>query len=205
MDTPARSAISTEHERLGFLGTLRSLAGGPGYRGRPSDHFDGQRFFNAGAPAGRSWADVLRWRRTANPKPWPEQVANRARPALPHHLEPGQVALTFINHVTFLIQLAGLNVLTDPVYSERASPLRRWGPRRVRDPGLPFADLPPIHVVLVSHNHYDHLDIETLLRLEAAHAPLVARLVAGEVRDVAPCLHASKYTRVRRRPLKGTS
>jgi L-ascorbate metabolism protein UlaG (beta-lactamase superfamily) len=61
--------------------------------------------------------------------------------------------------------------LTDPVYSERASPFEGFGPKRVREPGLAFADLPPIHVVLVTHNHYDHLDIRTLLRLEAAHAP----------------------------------
>lgn len=171
MDTSVRGAISKAHAPLGILGTLRSLAGGPGYRGPPSDHFDGRHFFNAGAPAGRSLADLLRWRWTARRRPWPEQVANRARPALPARLAPGEFALTFINHVTFLIQFDGLNVLTDPVYSERASPLRSRGPRRVRDPGLPFTELPPIHLVLVSHNHYDHLDIETLLRLHAVHAP----------------------------------
>jgi L-ascorbate metabolism protein UlaG (beta-lactamase superfamily) len=171
MHTPARTAISTARADLGLRNTLRSLAGGPGYHGPRSDHFDGRLFFNPDASAGRSFRDFLRWRRTANPKPWPRYIGNRARPALPASLEPGQVALTFINHVTFLIQFPGLNVLTDPVYSERASPFRHMGPRRVRDPGLAFADLPPIHVVLVSHNHYDHLDLATLLRLEAGHAP----------------------------------
>ena len=171
MQTPARSASPSAHAHLGPLNTLRSLAGGPGYHGPPSDHFDGRFFFNPDAPAGRSFRDFLRWRRTANPKPWPRYVSNRIRPALPASLEQGRVALTFINHITFLIQFPGLNVLTDPVYSDRASPFRHLGPRRVRDPGLAFADLPPIHVVLVSHNHYDHLDIGTLLRLEATHAP----------------------------------
>jgi len=171
MDIRVRSAPSAAWAHWGLRDTLRSLGGGPGYDGPPSDHFDGRFFFNPDASAGRSFRDFLRWRRTANRKPWPGQVSNRARPALPERLERGQVALTFINHITFLIQFPGLNVLTDPVYSERASPFRNLGPRRVRDPGLAFANLPPIHVVLVTHNHYDHLDIETLLRLEAAHAP----------------------------------
>jgi L-ascorbate metabolism protein UlaG (beta-lactamase superfamily) len=171
MDTQARSAPSTAPTGLGLCNTLRSLGGGPGYHGPPSDHFDGRFFFNPDAPAGRSFRDFLRWRRTANPKPWPSHVSNHARPALPARLEQGQVALTFINHITFLIQFPGFNLLTDPVYSERASPFRNLGPRRVRDPGLAFADLPPIHVVLVTHNHYDHLDVETLMRLDAAHAP----------------------------------
>jgi L-ascorbate metabolism protein UlaG (beta-lactamase superfamily) len=150
---------------------LRSLKGGPGYDGPLSDHFDGHRFFNPGAKTGRSFRDFLRWQRARERKLWPEWVPNRAQPALPEHLARGQVALTFINHITFLLQFRGLNILTDPVYSQRASPFRNLGPRRVRAPGLAFEDLPPIHVVLVTHNHYDHLDIETLLRLEQAHSP----------------------------------
>ena len=152
---------------------LRSIRGGPGYHGLSSDHFDGRHFFNANASAGRSLADLLRWRRTAQPKSWPVWVENRARPALPAQLAQGQIALTFINHITFLIQFRGLNILTDPVYSERVSPLRSRGPKRVRAPGLPFDELPPIHLVLVSHNHYDHLDLDTLTRLEARHEPRV--------------------------------
>ncbi len=86
------------------------------------------------------------------------------------------MAATFVNHITFLLQFRGLNVLTDPVYSRRVSPFRNLGPTRVRAPGLAFEDLPPIHLVLVTHNHYDHLDIETLLRLDQVHAP---RFVTG--------------------------
>jgi L-ascorbate metabolism protein UlaG (beta-lactamase superfamily) len=168
---PARASLRAAHGHLGLRDTLRSLAGGPGYRGPPSDHFDGRFFFNPDASAGRPFSDFLRWQRTAHPKPWPGHVMNYASPSLPATLQQGEVALTFVNHVTFLIQFPGLNLLTDPVYSERASPFRFMGPRRVRDPGLRFEDLPPIHVVLISHNHYDHLDIESLLRLEAVHAP----------------------------------
>jgi len=172
MDAPARptNPIRPRH-RWRLRDILRSLNGGPGYEGPPSDHFDGVRFFNQGAGTGRSFKDFLRWQRTRQRTPWPEWVQNRAQPALPSDLGSRQLALTFINHITFLLQFRGLNVLTDPVYAQRVSPFRNLGPRRVRDPGLAFEDLPPIDVVLISHNHYDHLDIETLLRLQAAHSP----------------------------------
>ena len=149
----------------------KNLAGGPPHRGSRSDHFDGQRFFNPGACTDRSWRDLIKWCRTARIRPWPRRVENRLQPALPARLRAGQLALTFVNHITFLIQLRGLNILTDPVYSERVSPVSWCGPRRVRDPGLPFEQLPPIDLVLISHDHYDHLDIATLRRLEAAHRP----------------------------------
>ena len=157
----------------GAYATRRSLRGGPGHRGPRSDHFDGEVFFNPDASAGRSFGDFLRWQRTSRARPWPKWVENRAVPRLPAALEPGEIALTFVNHITYLLQFRGLNVLTDPVYSERVSPVQWTGPRRVRAPGLAFDALPRIDVVLVSHNHYDHLDLETLLRLEREHRPLV--------------------------------
>jgi L-ascorbate metabolism protein UlaG (beta-lactamase superfamily) len=168
---PATLASKTQVRRWRIRDVLRSLNGGPGYDGPQSDHFNGQLFFNPDGPAGRSFKDFLRWQRTQQRKRWPEWVENRAQPALPETLATGQIALTFINHITFLLQFNGLNVLTDPVYSQRVSPFRSVGPRRVRDPGLAFEALPPIHLVLITHNHYDHLDIETLLRLEQAHSP----------------------------------
>jgi L-ascorbate metabolism protein UlaG (beta-lactamase superfamily) len=176
MDTPARPSTdgrpaARSHARWGIRDVLRSLEGGPGYEGPPSDHFDGYRFFNPDVKAARSFKDFLRWQRTRQRKLWPQWVENRAQPALPASLASGQFALTFINHITFLLQFRGLNVLTDPVYSQRVSPFRSMGPKRVRNPGLAFEALPPIHLVLVSHNHYDHLDIETLLRLQHVHSP----------------------------------
>jgi L-ascorbate metabolism protein UlaG (beta-lactamase superfamily) len=151
---------------------LRTLRGGPGHRGPVTDHFDGRQFFNQAAAAGRSFADFWRWQRTRRPKRWPPHVPNTALSALPAALPDGDVALTFINHVTFLIQVGELNILTDPVFSQRASPLSWLGPERVRPPGLPFDQLPDIDLVLVSHNHYDHMDVPTLRRLDRAHAPL---------------------------------
>jgi len=150
----------------------QSMRGGPGFHGPGSDHFDGRRFFNPGAPAGRSFAAFLRWQCTRHAVKWPRWRENERVPALPLSLAAGEFALTFINHVTFLIQLPGLNILTDPVYCERASPVQWAGPRRVHAPGLAFEQLPPIDLVFVSHNHYDHMDLSTLRRLAAAHAPL---------------------------------
>jgi L-ascorbate metabolism protein UlaG (beta-lactamase superfamily) len=82
------------------------------------------------------------------------------------------VRITMVGHASLLIQAAGLNMLTDPVWSERASPFGFAGPKRATAPGVAFDALPPIHAVLLSHNHYDHLDVATLRRLHAAHRPL---------------------------------
>jgi L-ascorbate metabolism protein UlaG (beta-lactamase superfamily) len=156
----------------GAYATRRSLRGGPGHRGARSDHFDGRVFFNPDASAGKSFAEFLRWQRTSRATPWPKRVENRATPELRTNLRRGEIAITFVNHITYLIQFRLLNVLTDPVWSERVSPVSWSGPRRIRAPGLAFEALPRIDVVLVSHNHYDHLDVDTLVRLEQAHRPL---------------------------------
>ncbi|PYM16937.1 MAG: MBL fold metallo-hydrolase [Candidatus Rokuibacteriota bacterium] len=79
--------------------------------------------------------------------------------------------VTWVGHSTLLLQLDGVNVLTDPQWSDRASPFSFAGPRRVSPPGLAFDDLPPIHVVLISHDHYDHLDVATVRLLAARHRP----------------------------------
>jgi hypothetical protein len=118
----------------GTYATRRSLRGGPGHHGPPSDHFDGEVFRNLDptASAGRSLGDFLRWQRSSRAAPWPAWVENSATPQLPSRLGPGELALTFINHITFLLQVPGLNLPTDPVYSERVSPVPWSGPKRVR-------------------------------------------------------------------------
>ena len=78
---------------------------------------------------------------------------------------------TWIGHATLLIQLDGLNILTDPHWSDRASPVSFAGPKRLVPPGLRFEHLPPIHLVLISHDHYDHLDVQTVRRLARLHRP----------------------------------
>jgi L-ascorbate metabolism protein UlaG (beta-lactamase superfamily) len=160
----------------GLYAARRSMVGGPGHRGPASDHFDGTTFRNTAGAAGKSFGEFWRWQRTRRPKVWPRWIDNVATPDPPAAIGADEVALTFVNHITFLVQFAGLNVLTDPVYSERVSPFQSAGPRRVRSPGLPFEALPRIDLVLLSHNHYDHLDLPTLRRLAATHAP---RVVTG--------------------------
>lgn len=140
------------------------------YTGPASDHFDG-RFFNiAPATDDKTFADIRRWRATSQRTPWPAQVP--VQPARPDARVAGTRA-TLVGHATVLIQTAGLNLLTDPVWSDRCSPVSFAGPKRVAEPGVRFDDLPPIDAVLLSHNHYDHLDMATLRRLVRRDDPLI--------------------------------
>jgi L-ascorbate metabolism protein UlaG (beta-lactamase superfamily) len=111
------------------------------------------------------------WAAIAGARPVPDfpRVANDGR-ALRDNREAATV--TWIGHATLLVQLDGVNVLTDPHFSERASPFSFVGPRRLNPPGVAFEALPPIHAVVISHDHYDHLDRRTVERLAAAHRPL---------------------------------
>ncbi|MBU1566300.1 MAG: MBL fold metallo-hydrolase [Proteobacteria bacterium] len=130
-----------------------------------SDHFDGQKFFNPGRPMHKSFGSLLKWRMTSDRQFWPEYSLIPTYDRPPKRVEGNQLRVSWIGHATVLIQTQGLNILTDPVWAERASPVAWAGPRRVHPPGIAFKDLPPIDVVLVSHNHYDHLDLSTLARL----------------------------------------
>ncbi len=103
--------------------------------------------------------------------PWPTRVDEP--PRRPPPLDGADAVVTFIGHSTFLIQTAAGNILTDPMYSRRAGPLNVIGPRRVRQPAVPFDDLPPISTVLLSHNHYDHCDLRTLAMLAERFDPCV--------------------------------
>lgn len=137
----------------------------------PSDHFDGRRFFNPNGANGRSFGAVPRMLLTPRAK-WPRSVpVERTKPPAPAH--PGDVIVTFVGHSTFLIQTREQNFLTDPIWSERASPVSFAGPRRAREPAVALEDLPDISAILLSHNHYDHCDLPTLRALEERFHPLV--------------------------------
>jgi L-ascorbate metabolism protein UlaG (beta-lactamase superfamily) len=136
-----------------------------------TDHFNGKQFFNPGAPQAKGLMDVLRWKWTSRPTPWADTERQTSTSVPPRTVEEGTCRITFVNHSTVLIQSAGQNILTDPIWSERASPFSWAGPKRRRQPGVRFEDLPPIHLVLLSHNHYDHFDATTLQRLAETHSP----------------------------------
>ncbi|MBI2493918.1 MAG: MBL fold metallo-hydrolase [Candidatus Rokubacteria bacterium] len=144
--------------------------------GRPAHHREhGFANLNPGFERPGFWTvQAFRLRRV-----WAALFGGRPAPAFPRVANDGralrenrgEATLTWVGHATLLIQLDGVNVLTDPHWSERASPLAWLGPRRLNPPGLAFEDLPPIHAVVISHDHYDHLDRATVQRLAATHRP----------------------------------
>ncbi len=160
------------------------------YNGPPSDHFDGKRFFAPKWSGRLGLGDVLKWQMSGQKAKWPSWIENAPQPRPPERVHGGAVRLTMIGHVTVLIQTEGLNILTDPVWSKRASPFQFAGPKRVRAPGIVLDDLPPIDVVLVSHNHYDHLDTATLAKLVALYDPLIITPLGNDAIIKAACPNA---------------
>ncbi len=148
--------------------------GAPRWRGEPGSHFDGRRFRSI-EPLDHGFSDFFKWMTHREPGPWRDFTDTPPGAPPPERVARG-LRVTFVNHSTVLVQMDGWNFLTDPIWSERVSPVSWAGPRRHRPPGIRFEDLPPIDVVLVSHNHYDHMDLPTLRRLSAAHHP---RIFAG--------------------------
>lgn len=157
---------------MGLLGlggfSLRCAFSTPPYQGPVSDHFDGKAFINPG-PALQG--GFLKWMLTREPGKWNDWTDAPFGPKPQERVSHGSLRVTLVNHSTVLLQLETLNILTDPIWSYRASPVGWAGPKRHRPPGIRFEDLPPIDVVLVSHNHYDHMDIATLQRLADEHRP----------------------------------
>ena len=151
----------------------------PYHQGPPAHNFDGLRFFNPGGPkTDRTLRQLLRWKLAGDAAKWPKQVA--VGQMVPDDRVSG-LRVTMVGHATLLIQAAGLNILTDPVWSARASPVRFAGPLRVTAPGIAFDDLPRVDAVLLSHSHYDHLDIATLRRLHERDAPLIVTPLGNDV------------------------
>lgn len=130
-------------------------------------HFDGKRFYNPDAPQAPGFLKALRWKLTSRPESSPRFISDVEQSMPPRRAEGSGLRATLVNHSTVLLQQRGSNILTDPIWSERASPLSWAGPRRRRKPGISWEDLPSIDAVLISHNHYDHLDLAALRRLAA--------------------------------------
>ena len=143
----------------------------PAYQGPVSDHFDGKKFTNPGGVKPGGFKDLIKWMRHREKGEWKEIKDATYGPAPAERVEGDSIVVTFVNHSTFLIQTRGLNILTDPAWSERASPVSFAGPKRMRPPGIRFEDLPKIDIILLTHNHYDHLDINTMKNLAEQFEP----------------------------------
>ncbi len=157
---------------LGFTSCTTDVFRGRQFFGL-SENFAKGKFLNEEMPAPRkkrSFKDHLSFgievlRRGG----WPKYFHTQEKQIL--RVREEGLRVYFINHATCLIQMEKYNILTDPVWSNRVSPFTTVGPKRVTNPGIKFEDLPPIDIVLLSHDHYDHLDIETLLKLNKQFSP----------------------------------
>src|SRR5215213_1737595 len=178
---------------VGVLG-LRS-ASARYYDGPVSDHFDGTRFFDSHGSPPKSLATLLRWYSARQKAEWPAWAPSPYIDRPPPRVEGPEWRISYVGHATLLLQTAGLNILIDPVWSERVSPVNFAGPKRVNDPGIVFDALPTIDIALVSHCHYDHLDLETLSRLAAAHKSRVIPPLGNDtiMKDHDPAIRAEAY------------
>lgn len=152
-----------------FIGYMISA---PGHKGEKSGHFNGVQFENKNQVKAKGIKDLIKWTMNRDKGPWYE-ISDVKQFEVSNDRPDSTVRIYYINHNTFLIQADGLNILTDPVWSKRASPFSWAGPKRMRPPGIKFEDLPPIDLVLISHNHYDHLDISTIKRLNFKYQPAI--------------------------------
>ena len=153
------------------------------YDGPISDHFDGVRFFDRNGMPPKTLGEVLRWQFGGGRErhAWPDWVENELSDIPPPRVDGPSARIVFVGHASWLIQTAGRNILIDPVWSERASPVTFAGPKRHCAPGIAFDKLPRIDTVLVTHGHYDHLDVRTLSRLAARDNPRVITPLGNDV------------------------
>ena len=164
------------------------------YSGPISDHFDGERFFNPGGRSPKGLVQVARLYTVETWADWPAAVPS----PIPADKPPASVTgararLSFVGHASWLLQAAGRNILIDPVWAKRASPFSFTGPKRANAPGIAFADLPAIHAVIVTHNHYDHMDLATLARLWRRHRPQIVTPLGNDsiMKSAIPGLEAT--------------
>ncbi|MFO1431959.1 MAG: MBL fold metallo-hydrolase [Candidatus Competibacteraceae bacterium] len=150
------------------------------YQGPVSDHFDGSRFYNQ--ESGNTFFDHVQWLWQMQTVEWPAWIDDPVQPPPTAKIGTGKLRVTYINHATTLIQMDGINILTDPIWSSSAGPVSWLGVKRVRAPGVKLEDLPNIDVILLSHDHYDHLDFSTLENIFKKYHPIVLVGLGNKVR-----------------------
>jgi L-ascorbate metabolism protein UlaG (beta-lactamase superfamily) len=157
------------------------------YRGPMSGHYDGQHFFNPDGEFGTGGtqrrvpaAMLARFLLGKDRSAWPEHLTVTPGHPVAGRIDPRRMIVTWIGHSTVLVQAGGINILTDPIYATHSGPFGVTGPSRVRDPGIRFEDLPRIDLVLISHDHYDHMDLATLKRLWRRDHPLIVTSLGND-------------------------
>jgi L-ascorbate metabolism protein UlaG (beta-lactamase superfamily) len=178
--------------KLAGLTAIATLGGGaayamlrkpknPYYAGPVSDHFDGLRFFSPGRAnfAGKSRMDLLKWQFGGGRESWPALFPSSFSDTPPARVDAG-LRVTLVGHASYLIQAGGLNILMDPVWSDRASPVSFAGPKRANAPGIALVDLPKVDAILLTHNHYDHMDVVTLSKLATRDRPRIVAPLAND-------------------------
>jgi len=155
----------------GLLMILGLCACSMGYKGPVSDHFNGNRFFMEGSD--HSFGDMVKWMWEMETVEWPEWIDDPVQPPPPATVAKGELRVTFVNHATMLLQADELNILTDPIWSSKAGPFSWMGVKRIRNPGVAFENLPKIDLILISHDHYDHLDLPTLTKIAQRDDPMI--------------------------------
>lgn len=137
-----------------------------------TDHYDGERFYHSGLESDKSFWTVLKWSLSRPDGNYPKWVENTTKPQVLKNVEDGKIATTFVNHASFLLQTKNFNFLTDPLWSDRTSPISFMGPKRFRSPGMKIEELPEIHFIVISHNHYDHMDLKAIEELHKKFKPV---------------------------------
>src|SRR5262245_61640732 len=175
------------------------------YDGPVSEHFDGTRFFDPQGAQPRSVIDLIRWRLGGTRASWPERSPSPYADRPPVEVNNKSWRISSVGHASMLLQTAGLNLLFDPTWAERVSPSSFAAPTRANDPGIAFEALPAITAVLVSHCHYDHLDLPTLSPPPASHRPRVITPLGDDaiMRSHDPAIAAEAYDWGDRAPLPG--
>lgn len=144
----------------------------PRHTGPKTDHFNGKYFTNPWGASTKTFWDLLKWQLSGTRVQWPEYIDDVNPQPLLKNLKKNQVSLTFINHATVYIQTENLRILTDPIWSKRASPVSWAGPTRARAASHQPQELPGVDLVLISHNHYDHFDENSIKNLKNLFDPL---------------------------------
>jgi L-ascorbate metabolism protein UlaG (beta-lactamase superfamily) len=179
--TTVRTTSHLKARPLVLIILLAFFIMGSGYwKGPKSDHFNGEQFFNK--EPDNTFSGHLKWLWEMKTIPWPDWIDDTRQPKpLPFVKDKNTLRVTYINQATVLIQTNGVNILTDPIFSKRAGPVSWMGSKRIRAPGVKIDDLPKIDVILLSHDHYDHLDIPSLKKiLGSSHPPILCGLGVAE-------------------------